>query len=161
MKFSPSRWSLSTKSRVEVWKDRGFSWDPQNTLLYFRWLRKKGQPKAFRFWLWTLDWGLTNGVNYWIPVCLLLLSKYILYVTHPVWLWRLHFWVFHFSTLELLKWTNHKPCILDTSTASLSFLLVSGGARRPSFMAKCFKQLAPSQYSSLLEFDDLLDLQYK
>ena len=45
-----------------------------------------------------------------------------------------------------------------TSTASLSFLLESGGARRPSLRAKCFKQLVPSQDSSLLEPDDLLDL---
>ena len=45
-----------------------------------------------------------------------------------------------------------------TSTASLSFLLESGGARRPSLRTKCFKQLGPSQDSSLLELDDFLDL---
>ena len=47
----------------------------------------------------------------------------------------------------------------NTSTASRSFLLESGGARRPCLMAKCFKQLVPSQDSSL-EDDDLLDLTF-
>ena len=46
-----------------------------------------------------------------------------------------------------------------TLVPRITFLLESGGARRPCLMAKCFKQLVPSQDSSL-EDDDLLDLTF-